>query len=591
MKVRLLRKVLAVCITTSMVMASSGLVYADETEETLPSESVVEETEVQETETEPLAAETEETEETAPSEETIPSDETVATEASGEAYDEEEIEGSLGEPYVFDTSYDEDYLAEQFIAQEMSLGYQPLNRSYDYMSELTGYDAAIFYRLRPHVIAIANGIETSTVIEVPVAEFTPADLGLSNLNDRNLVENAVFNRVQYDLWDVFDALLNSCPYEMYWHDKTEGCSVRYKIDRSGGIAKLYFRFSFVVAEEYMWGSDYYSVDPRYGESVRQAASNARSIVNQYAVLSDVDKLAAYRDAICNLVDYNDYAAYYSDYIPYGNPWQMIWVFDGDPSTEVVCEGYSKAFQYLCDNSTFRCNDIYAITVSGDMRGPNGSGAHMWNVVHMDDGRNYLVDVTNCDGSGRNLFLRGMSGTNTSGYTLNQYGLFYGYDNDVISYYSPSALLISSSDYNPYSVVPQPATVSMHRLYNPNSGEHFYTANTGERDMLIGAGWSYEGIGWVAPARSNTPVYRLYNANGGEHHYTTSVAERNMLISLGWSDEGIGWYSDDNHGVPVYRQYNPNAFANNHNYTTSLSENNWLVSIGWQAEGIGWYGIG
>ena len=144
-----------------------------------------------------------------------------------------------------------------------------------------------------------------------------------------------------------------------------------------------------------------------------------------------------------------------------------------------------------------------------------------------------------------------------------------------------------------SVNPEPdpvATVSMYRLYNPNSGEHFYTASAGERNHLIGLGWNDEGIGWTAPARSNTPVYRLYNPNGGEHHYTTSEPERNNLISLGWNDEGIGWYSDDARTVPLYRQYNPNAFANNHNYTTSLAENDHLVSLGWRAEGIGWYGV-
>ena len=134
-------------------------------------------------------------------------------------------------------------------------------------------------------------------------------------------------------------------------------------------------------------------------------------------------------------------------------------------------------------------------------------------------------------------------------------------------------------------------VTMYRLYNPNSGEHFYTASAGERNHLICLGWNDEGIGWIAPVLSNTPVYRLYNQFGGEHHYTMSIEERDHLISLGWNDEGIGWYSDDDETVPLYRQYNPNEYANNHNYTTSLYENNWLISIGWQEEGIGWYGIG
>ena len=135
-----------------------------------------------------------------------------------------------------------------------------------------------------------------------------------------------------------------------------------------------------------------------------------------------------------------------------------------------------------------------------------------------------------------------------------------------------------------------ATIDMYRLYNPNSGEHFFTSSAGERDLLVSAGWTNEGIGWKAPVTSNTPVYRLYNPNGGEHHYTTSVAEKNNLVAMGWNDEGIGWYSDDNHGVAVYRQYNPNSFSNNHNYSTSASEDAWLVSLGWESEGVAWYGV-
>lgn len=133
-------------------------------------------------------------------------------------------------------------------------------------------------------------------------------------------------------------------------------------------------------------------------------------------------------------------------------------------------------------------------------------------------------------------------------------------------------------------------LEMHRLYNPNSGEHFYTADIYERSDLVEAGWKDEGIGWYAPRTSNTPVYRLYNKNGGEHHYTRSSDEKDMLVGKGWTYEGIGWYSDDNETVPVYRQYNPNEKANNHNYTASISERDHLLSLGWKDENIGWYGV-
>ena len=109
---------------------------------------------------------------------------------------------------------------------------------------------------------------------------------------------------------------------------------------------------------------------------------------------------------------------------------------------------------------------------------------------------------------------------------------------------------------------------MHRLYNPNSGEHFYTASTDEKNNLVTVGWRYEGVGWIAPKKSNTPVYRLYNPNAGDHHYTTSKDEHDSLASIGWRSENIGWYSDDQKRVPLYRQYNPNAQAGAHNFTTS-----------------------
>ena len=135
-----------------------------------------------------------------------------------------------------------------------------------------------------------------------------------------------------------------------------------------------------------------------------------------------------------------------------------------------------------------------------------------------------------------------------------------------------------------------ATQPMYRLYNPNSGEHFYTKNGAERDMLVRLGWRSEGTGWTAPTKSDTPVYRLYNPNAGDHHYTTSLAEKNHLVSVGWRYEGIGWYSSDTKAVPLYRQYNPNAKAGAHNYTTSKGESDHLVQVGWRYEGIAWYGV-
>ena len=138
--------------------------------------------------------------------------------------------------------------------------------------------------------------------------------------------------------------------------------------------------------------------------------------------------------------------------------------------------------------------------------------------------------------------------------------------------------------------PEKDQTEMFRLYNPNSGEHFYTAKEEERDFLIEQGWNDEGIGWLAPKTSDVPVYRLYNANGGEHHYTMSAGEMYALVGYGWTYEGIGWYSDEAMGVTLYREYNPNMRSCNHNYTTNKGEHDFLVNIGWNDEGTAWYGV-
>ncbi len=165
---------------------------------------------------------------------------------------------------------------------------------------------------------------------------------------------------------------------------------------------------------------------------------------------------------------------------------------------------------------------------------------------------------------------------------------YWYDTETGKYYSDAegTKEIVRTD----TIIPAINATDMLRLYNPNSGEHFYTADAAERDGLVEAGWTYEGVGWKAPQSSLTPVHRLYNSYAGDHHYTSNVGELNELVKIGWSYEGIGWYSADETGAPLYRQYNPNAVTGAHNYTADTEERDYLESVGWLNEDIGWYGL-
>ncbi len=82
-----------------------------------------------------------------------------------------------------------------------------------------------------------------------------------------------------------------------------------------------------------------------------------------------------------------------------------------------------------------------------------------------------------------------------------------------------------------------------RLLNTQSGEHFYTQSTLERDTLLGAGWSGEGeIGCIANAAvcDAVTLFRLVQPYG-KHMFTTSTVERDALLAAGWMLEGPAGY--------------------------------------------------
>lgn len=132
-------------------------------------------------------------------------------------------------------------------------------------------------------------------------------------------------------------------------------------------------------------------------------------------------------------------------------------------------------------------------------------------------------------------------------------------------------------------------VPLYRLYNPHSGEHFYTASHTKWWNLYEQGWGYEGLnGWYP--LSGMPVYQVSNPITGENHYTISQEEQENLVKAGWKLEGIAFHSaDSSEGLPVYRLYNPKASkVASHHYTLSKAEVEALQAAGWKYEGIGWY---
>ena len=263
------------------------------------------------------------------------------------------------------------------------------------------------------------------------------------------------------------------PYELYWYNKTKGVSMGYRVRISGENVTVYeLTISMNVSQDYAKFVSAISYNPFEADTAKTraaatAAANALNVVAANTGKNDYEKLVSYREYIKGEVSYNTDAA--GGGYPYGDPWQLIYVFDGYSATNVVCEGYAKAFQYLCD-LTFQNQEgrPSSALVSGKMDG----GDHMWNVVAIG-GRNYLVDVTNCDtdsiGAPDKLFLCGAAEnvvgkqyTVTLGKTI-----VYEYDEKTVESYAPEHLKLSPVAYDP-NAVSAPSVRGAVKSYNPNN---------------------------------------------------------------------------------------------------------------------------
>ena len=339
---------------------------------------------------------------------------------------------------------------------------------------LTGQNRAIYDKGAEMAADIVNGEDDNSEFNVYMddmgldvdAVYTAADLGVSRLMDRNgeiapEVYDAMKELFDYDGSKVIECLFADHPFNMYWA-KYE---LWYQIypDFATNGTYLWFTSSdvwFGIPVENQFravkntnnSDDFYNVDTGRITSAANAANNAAGIIRNRPSGSDADTLIYYKNKIRQLSNYNHTAA---DTDGYGDvdrgPWALVYVFDNDPTTNVVCEGYTRAFQYLCDRTQFNDDSVCAYSVGGYMWDSDTSeeGRHAWNIVHMDDGRNYIADVTNAEDDG-SLFLCGMEPHIYDPYVYFTRGndFYYGYRYDDITreVFTLNELTLSCYDY-------------------------------------------------------------------------------------------------------------------------------------------------
>lgn len=145
--------------------------------------------------------------------------------------------------------------------------------------------------------------------------------------------------------------------------------------------------------------------------------------------------------------------------------------------------------------------------------------------------------------------------------------------------------------------PQPPA-RMFRAYNPNAQYHFFTLNKAEFDITVAAGYQDESTGqdgfslFPSPVDFSTPLYRMYNLQTGRHYYTTNKGERDFLLALvpapltGEDKRTVGWRYEGEAGhlypsqqpgsVELFRLYN--NISGTHLYTDSPTVRDAVLAI-------------
>lgn len=173
-------------------------------------------------------------------------------------------------------------------------------------SSLEEADLTIYNTLKSSIQSIAAGDTPSTAIPVEAFEWTYAELGITSTSTDDEINAAL----QAKLGDITAYLLADLPYDLYWYNKTAGIGLSLSMSNDTANSKIMISsatLNFTPSADYKDAEDY-TVDTAKTSAASAAAANAAGIVTENAGGTDLERLTAYKDAICGLVSYDEEAA-------------------------------------------------------------------------------------------------------------------------------------------------------------------------------------------------------------------------------------------------------------------------------------------
>ncbi len=252
---------------------------------------------------------------------------------------------------------------------------------YNWLIESTDGDGE-----KDYLIDVSTSYPKHVIAEISGnGNFTPDG---NSANDEEQAKNSILSQVNYnyenyvgDAYAVYGAFNRDFPQVFWLSGEIYITSVYSFSYYSSGEVTFTQEISFIINE-----NDYDVRDNSYitgGLSVREEIEKVENAVNQ--ILSGVDVEASRYEKVKHfnkwLTENNCYATNITS--ESGKCRGALLGQNGVSPYAPVCEGYARAFKLLCDRAEIPC------TLTNGFAGE----AHMWNLVQMENGSWYAVDVT------------------------------------------------------------------------------------------------------------------------------------------------------------------------------------------------------
>lgn len=190
-----------------------------------------------------------------------------------------------------------------------------------------------------------------------------------------------FDEVDYevDTFDrVIDAIFGDYPETRLYMRCEEKCDENDELV----LSKVIYAYNWLLDDEENFNKAYMK---NYIEKINTVCDEI--IADMPKGLSTKSQYEWLGKKICEITEYEDKSDFNND--PKTPEAEKNWSYcyaDGPLLYgEGVCQAYSYAYQWICHRAGLWC-----VTCSGD--------CHCWNVIMLDDGSTYHVDLTWCDGS-------------------------------------------------------------------------------------------------------------------------------------------------------------------------------------------------